>query len=333
MAVGKFSAGQMRVKRVRLPVAGASGHLVHVRIVSLLASGTEIVAALDLDRNLVGISHECDYPPSVTDRPRVSHPRFDPAGLASEAIDAAVRETMERAGAVYRLDTDLLRELAPDLLIAQAVCEVCAVPTSLARDAAEALGGDVRVVSLDSHTVEDVLHSIELVGEAAGVADRAASLGQRLRGRLSRVTERVRRLSRPTVLALEWLAPPFVPGHWTPEMVELAGGTNLLASAWVPSRQVTWSDMDALDPDVLLVLPCGYDLAAARADADRHAMQLVAAAPRAVERGNAWVLDGSAYFNRSGPRMVDGLEVLAAILHPECRSEYDIAGRAEPWRP
>lgn len=304
-----------------------------MRIASLLASGTEIVCALGLEDQLVAISHECDYPPTVTDRPRVSRSRFDTTGLDSGAIDAAVRETMAAQGSVYELDVERLRALEPDLILAQAVCDVCAVPTSLAQAAADALGGRARVLSLDSHTVEDILGAVTTVGEAVEVTDRAARVVQELRERIERVRELVAGAPRPRVLALEWLAPPFLPGHWTPEMVELAGGRNVVAAAGVPSRQTSWGALDGLDPDVLLVMPCGFGVAEARADADRHAAALESVAPRAVAERRAWVLDGSAYFNRSGPRTVDGIEILAALLHPDRCPDYELTGRAARWVP
>jgi iron complex transport system substrate-binding protein len=302
-----------------------------MRIASLLASATEIVCALGLDDALVAISHECDYPARILDRPRVSRPRFDPDGLSSGAIDAAVRATLARDGSVYALDEPALRAVAPDLILTQAVCDVCAVPTSLAEQGVRALGGRARVLSLDAHGVEGILDTIRQVGEAAGAADRAHAVVAALQARLDAVRSRVARLRRPRTLVLEWLAPVFVPGHWGPEMVALAGGESLAGTARERSRQLAWADLDRLDPDVLVIPPCGYGLAQARAEADAHRERLMAVAPRAVADGRAWVADGSAYFNRSGPRVVDGVEILAAILHPEVFPEVDLTGRAERW--
>lgn len=304
-----------------------------MRIVSLLASATEAACALGLEDRIVGISHECDHPPEILDRPRGSRPRFDPAGLSSGAIDAAVRATMLRHGSVYELDAELLRRLAPDLILAQAVCEVCAVPTSLAVEAARAVDGAPHVLSLDSHSVEDILAGIEAIGAAAGIAAHARDVVRGLRERLDRIRGAVDRRRRPSVLALEWLDPPFLPGHWTPEMIEIAGGIPLLAESRVPSRRVGWDALEGTDPDVLLLMPCGYDLAAARHDAARHGDRLGPIASRAVSREAAWVLDGSACFNRSGPRMVEGVEVLGAILHPECVPASYLRGRAAVWAP
>jgi iron complex transport system substrate-binding protein len=303
-----------------------------MRIASLLASATETVCLLGLEDSLVAISHECDYPPSVLDRPRVSRSRFDPLGLSSGAIDAAVRTAMREHGSVYEIETEALRRAAPDLILTQDVCEVCAVPTSLAHAAVDVLGGEVRILSLDAHSVNDILGAIQDVGEAAGIPERAEEAVARLRARITEVSRAVAGIERPRVLALEWLDPPFAPGHWGPEMVALAGGDNLLGRPHARSRQLRWDEVDGLDPDALLIMPCGYGLQASREEADRHAERLRSLAPRAVTAGRAWVLDGSAYMNRSGPRVVDGIEMLGRILHPERFPTVELAGRAEVWR-
>ncbi len=295
-----------------------------MRIASLLASATEVVYALGLGDQLVAISHECDYPPEALTRPRVSRPRFDPAGLSSRAIDGAVRQAMADHGAVYLLDEARLRAQRPDLILTQAVCQVCAVPTSLAQDAARLLGGGAEVVSLDAHTVADIFRTIRQVGMAAGAPDRAEQVVAQLEARLAHLRRAVERLDRPGVLGLEWLDPPFVPGHWVPEMIELAGGRCLAGEAGRPSRQVSWEDLAALDPDVLVVMPCGYRLEQSRREAETHAERLASVAARAIESGRAYVVDGSSYFNRSGPRVVDGIEMLAALLHPDRMSIVDL---------
>lgn len=290
-------------------------HSQPVRIVSLLSSATEIVTLLGLQDHLVGISHECDFPPEVLDRPRVSRVRFDPQGLDSAGLDAAVRRAMEEHGSVYEVDVELLRRLRPDVVLTQAVCEVCAVPTGSVQEAVAGLEHVPEVVSLDAHTVEEIVESVRTVGEAAGVADRGAQRAGELQARLDAVARAVAGAPRPRALLLEWLDPPFLPGHWVPQMVELAGGQCILGEAGERSLQVPWDEVVGLDPDLLLIEPCGYDLAAARADADRCAHLLRAAAPRAVADGRAWALD-SAWFSRSGPRVVAGIECLANLFHP-----------------
>lgn len=301
-----------------------------VRIVSLLSSATEIVHLLGLQDSLVGISHECDYPAELLDRPRISRIRFDPAGLDSAQIDTAVRESMERFGSVYEVDEAMLRSLQPDLVLTQAVCEVCAVPTASVREVAALLPRIPEVVSLDAHTVEDILASVELVASAAGLPGKGNDAAAELRWRLTQVERSVSERPLPRVLMLEWLDPPFVPGHWVPEMVARAGGECVAGRAGERSREVSWQELEDLDPDVLLVEPCGYDLERSRDDARRFRERLVAIAPRAVGTGRAWAVD-SGWFSRSGPRIVAGVEALAALLHPDVFPESVDPAIAAPF--
>lgn len=302
------------------------------RIVSLLASGTEIVDALGLGGCLVGISHECDYPPHLLDRPRVSRTRFDPDGLSSGEIDAAVRQAMADHGSVYEVDAAVLERLDPDVIITQAVCDVCAVPTDGVREVLRARGLGAEIVSLDAHTINEILASLGQVAQAAGRPDLARTSGASLRARLEAVREGVRGADRPRLLGIEWLDPPFAPGHWVPEMIDLAGGRNLLGEPGQPSCEVAWEELQSLDPDALLIMPCGYGLEAARDDANQHAERLQRVAPRAIAAGRAWVVDASAYFNRSGPRFVAGVEILGGLLHPNRLPAPDPA-HAAVWTP
>jgi len=301
-----------------------------MRIVSLLGSATEIVHALGLGDHLVGISHECDYPPAALHLPRVSRPRFDPEGLTSGELDAAVRRAMQEHGSVYEVDSELLASLRPDIVLTQAVCEVCAVPTGSAEEAVASLPGSVRVVSLDAHDIAGILDTIKQVALAADAPHRGDELRSSLRARLDAVRERTTAAAAPRVLLLEWLDPPFAPGHWVPEMVALAGGENLIGNPGVPSVQVEWSTLETLDPEVLLVEPCGFDLDQATADADRAASTLRRIAPRPLARGTGWVLH-SAWFSRSGPRIVEGVEALARILHPDRFLDPPDARIARRW--
>lgn len=302
-----------------------------MRIASFLASGTEIVHALGLGDAIVGISHECDYPPELLDRPRLSRPRFDPDGLTSGEIDRAVRQAMLEHGSVYRVDADLLQALRPDVVLTQAVCEVCAVPTPGVTEEVRARGMSTRVESLDAHTVAGILDTVLQVGTAVGAASEARALVDGLSARLAAIGDAVAGGARPRVLAIEWLDPPFLPGHWVPEMIELAGGENLAGEAGRHSVECGWEELRGLDPDVLLIMPCGFGLEASRRDADRHADRLRTVAGRAIDAGNAFVVDGSAYLNRSGPRVVDGVEMLAGLLHPD-RVPTPPADRASVWR-
>lgn len=301
-----------------------------MRIVSMLSSATEIVHALGLGDRLVGISHECDFPPEALRLPRASRSRFDPEGMTSGEIDAAVRRSMEEHGSVYEVDVEALRGLAPDLILTQAVCEVCAVPTGSVMAAVERLDPQPRVASLDTHTMAQIIDSVREVAEAAGSPAHGERLTANLEARLAAVRERVAGRPRPRVLMLEWLDPPFAPGHWVPEMVEIAGGDLLLGEAGERSEQVTEERLAGLDPDVLLVEPCGYGLEQARADAHANRAMLHRLAPRAIAAQNAWLLHSS-FFSRSGPRVVEGVEALAAILHPDPQLGPPPASIAAPW--
>ena len=276
-----------------------------MRIVSFLSSATEIVYELGLGEQLVGISHECDWPPEALRLPRVSRSRLDPAGMTSGEIDAAVRRAMAEHGNVYTVDERGLWDLRPDLVLTQAVCEVCAVPTGSVEDAVRGLPTPPRVLSLDAHTLEEILESVQDVADAAGESRRGRETVARLRGRMNAVAEAVAGFPRPRTLALEWLDPPFAPGHWLPEMIAAAGGDNLLGEAGRHSGEVAWGSLAGLDPDRLLLLPCGWGLAEARADADRHRERLREVAARAIDAGGAW-LGAGAWFSRSGPRVVGG---------------------------
>jgi iron complex transport system substrate-binding protein len=302
-----------------------------MRIASLLASATEMVCALGLEESLVAISHECDFPPEVLDRPRITRARFDPDVLDGAGIDRAVREALAEHGAVYQIDQAGLQTAAPDLILTQGVCEVCAVPVALAEEAVCGLDRRARVLSLDAHDVRGILASIGDVGAAAGATAAAERVVAALRARMEAVAQRVGGADRPRVLAVEWLDPLYIPGHWVPEMVALAGGEMLVGSAQRRSEAVPWERVVDLDPDVLVVMPCGYGLARSRAEANAYADQLRAAAPRAVSTGRAWVVDGSSYFNRSGPRVADGVEILGRLLHPDRLPDVALEGRAEPW--
>ncbi len=279
------------------------------RIVSLLPSATEIVCALGLEERLVGISHSCDYPPSVTDRPRLTRPRTNLDGLSSGEIDAAVRAALRDHGSVYEIDVAGIRALAPDLVLTQGICDVCAVPESQVR--ASLVG--INTLTLDAHDLDAIFASIRDVGCATGAVEQAEALVANMQRRINTARAHVDGRPRPRVLALEWLDPPYVPGHWVPELIAAAGGDLVAGTARRPSYRMEWSELRALDPDVVLIMPCGFNLEETRREAERYDAVLrgIAAPP------HVHLLDASAYFSRSGPRVVDGLEILASAIFPE----------------
>jgi iron complex transport system substrate-binding protein len=301
-----------------------------MRIVSMLSSATEILYELGLGDRLVGISHECDYPPEALELPRASRSRFDPTGLSSGEIDAAVRRSMEEHGSVYEVDVEALTRLQADLVLTQAVCEVCAVPTGSVVAATSGMRNPPKIASLDAHTIDGIIESVQQVADAAGYPERGRQVTDSMRARLDAVRRRVAGRERPRVLFLEWLDPPFSPGHWVPEMVEIAGGDLLVGVAGERSEQTEWDVLARLDPDVMLVEPCGYDLTQARHDADRHRERLRTIAGRATRAGRAWLLHSS-YYSRSGPRVIEGVEALAALLHPEASGTEPDPRIAERW--
>lgn len=298
------------------------------RIASLLPSATEIVCALGLGDRLVGISHSCDHPPEVRVRPRLTRPRFSVVGRSSGELDAAVRQALREYGSVYEVDAPRLAQVAPDVVLTQGVCDVCAVPVRAAERAAALLTSVPVVLALDAHDVRGVLESIRAVGRLAEVPERTDVCVRDIERRIEAVTTRGVGRARVRVLALEWLDPPYVPGHWVPEMVGLAGGELLRGITGRPSFALPWEALAGLDPDVLLVMPCGFDLPAATADAERHAPSLRGVAPRAFATGRAVVVDATAHFSRAGPRIAQGVELLAALLHPDLFPDVPLEGRA-----
>jgi iron complex transport system substrate-binding protein len=282
-----------------------------MRIVSLVPSATEMLFALGLGSDLIAVTHECDYPPAALELPRVTRDVL-PSGLTAAQIDAAVKALTLAGESIYELDTKLLHELRPDLIVTQALCSVCAVSYDDVRAVAEEIEGHPRVISLDPHTVGEVLGDVRTLAQATDKKDAAAELVRDAAARIDRVRLAVRDARRPTVAALEWLDPPFAAGHWTPQLIELAGGQDVLGFAGEHSEQRTWEEITASRPDVVIVMPCGYDAEIAHREAEMHREQL-----QAVGAGEVVAVDAAAYFSRPGPRIVDGLELLAGILHPE----------------
>jgi iron complex transport system substrate-binding protein len=288
------------------------------RICSLLPSATEIVCALGLTDRLVAVTHECDYPPEVLGKPRVTASTFGSATMTSREIDLAVRASLAQEATIYHLDRDLLEKVRPDLVLTQELCEVCAVGPEEVQEVMRTLPVPPKMVSLEPTGLNEVFDSVLLVGRLAGVVDRASNLVAALRDRIRKVRELVAGSGSARVLTLEWADPVFAGGHWVPEMVEIAGGRDVLGVAGRPSEQFTWERVLASDPDVVIAMPCGFGLERATQEMSRTAFPGEWHDLRAVRSGQVYVVDGSAYFNRPGPRLIDGVEILARILHPDC---------------
>jgi iron complex transport system substrate-binding protein len=284
------------------------------RIVSLLPSATEIVCALGLADRLVAVTHECDYPPdAIAGIPRITSNLLPDEVTRSAEIDQAVRDAVGTGHGLYALDDAMLAGLEPDLVLTQELCSVCAVAYPAVLEAARAAGGTdgPMIVSLEPHIIADVLATIRLVARLAGVERR----GDEVAGRLAQRLEAVERTtSRPRVALVEWLDPLFAPGHWVPEQVELAGGVSVIGQMGERSRQATWEDLAQADPEVVVLGLCGFDLARTVDEWVAFTPPEPLTATTASSRGEVWAIDGSAYVSRPGPRLVDGVEVLAAIL-------------------
>jgi iron complex transport system substrate-binding protein len=281
-----------------------------MRIASLVPSSTEMLYALGLGESVVAVTHECDYPPEARAKPHLTRSVI-PEGLPAPEIDAAVRERTGRGEALYELDEPTLRELDPDLIVAQAVCEVCAVSFEDVRAVAERLPSRPRVLSLDPSTIGEVLADVPRLADAAAVPEAGSRLAGAAAARLDQVRAAVEGTARPRVAALEWLDPVFVGGHWVPQMIDFAGGEDVLGLPGEKSRTAGWDEVRAARPDVAVVMPCGYDLEGAAAGALAYAEPLATLGARVV------AVDAAAYFSRPGPRLVDGVELLAWILHPD----------------
>jgi iron complex transport system substrate-binding protein len=288
-----------------------------MRIVSLLASATEIVHALGLEDQLVARSHECDWPPSITHLPQASKPSFVVTG-SSRAIDLAVKERVAMALSIYEVDAELLRGLKPDIILTQTQCQVCAVtPGDVARALCQLTEQPAHIVSLEPNRLGDVWEDIRRVAAACGVSERGEQVIERLRRRVLAIAMKAGPLEpKPTVATIEWIEPLMTAGNWMPELVELAGGVSLFGEAGKHSPGLEWHDVVAHDPDVLLVSPCGFGIPRTQQELALLEARAGWSELRAVREGRVFVADGNAYFHRPGPRLVESLEILAEILHP-----------------
>ena len=282
-----------------------------MRIVSLVPHATELLYALGLGDSVVGVTHECDYPPATAELPRITRDVL-PAGLSAAEIDAAVRERTGKGEAIYLLDEKLLAELEPDLIVTQELCPVCAVSYEEVRDVAKKLDPCPAVIALDPKTFGETMGDIRTLAQATDARDSALDLVARQRARVDRVRLALRGARRRRVIAIEWFDPVFIAGHWTPQMIDMAGGTDLLGFAGEHSEQLEWELLEAAKPEVVVCIPCGYDGPRALAEAEQFGDRL-----RALGAAEVVALDAAAYFSRPGPRLVDGLETLAHALHPD----------------
>ena len=279
------------------------GYSPSVRVCSLLPSATEIVGALGLTESLVGVSHECDWPPEACRLPTITASRVDTTTLASAAIDMAVRDALADGLPLYAVDAELIEELAPDLIVTQDTCAVCAVSTA---DVREVCLVQADVLSLDARSIAGIEESVEVLAAALGVPEQAEPVVAEMRRGIRETNDRVTGLTPKRVFMAEWLDPPFAAGHWVPEMVELAGGIEVLGRAGEPSYPTTWEEVAERDPDLVVVAPCGFDAERAAAEARKHVLP-----------ARAFAVDANAYYSRPAPRIADGIAQLAFLLHPE----------------
>ncbi|XAY07042.1 Vitamin B12-binding protein [Paraconexibacter sp. AEG42_29] len=282
-----------------------------MRIVSLVPHATELLYALGLGDQVVAVTHECDYPTDAAGKPHVTRDKLPP-GLSAAEIDRAVRERTEAGEAIYELDEELLHELQPDLIVTQALCPVCAVSYDDVAEVATRIATCPKVIALDPKTLGETMGDIRTLAQATGARDAGLDLVARQRARIDRVKLAVRDAPKVRAVAIEWLDPVFIGGHWTPQLIDLAGGVDLLGLPGEHSEQLTWEQVAAVSPDVVVCMPCGYDAPRAHLECELYAHEL-----RRLGAQRVVAVDASATFSRPGPRLVDGLELLAHIFHPD----------------
>jgi len=301
------------------------------RVVSLLPAGTEIAAALGLMDQVVGVSHECDFPREANRRPRVTHCPVHNAGLTSREIDEWVRRTLNKNGTIYIIDEPLLRTLRPDVMLTQKLCDVCAVGYGTVARLAETLPGPPRVVNLEPSSLTDIFDDIRRVAEVCGVPERAEKLIANSSQRTEIVRTRAKSIpNRPRCFLMEWVDPPFCSGHWGPELVDIAGGYDPLGRKHQPSVQIEWQQVLDAHPEIIVLALCGYDIDCARRDYEILGRFPDFDSIPAAQAGEIYIVDATAYFARPGPRIVDSLEILAGILHPKEFPEFVSRGRDDP---
>ena len=292
-----------------------------MKICSLLPSATEILFALGLGEAVVGVSHECDFPPEARRKPRVIESVIDQNAWSSDAVDQIVVDHLRRKQSLYRIDLNRLRDLKPDLIVTQELCEVCAIDASEVTRAIGSLSHRPAIVSLHPHTLSEMLDDIVRLGEGTGRAGEASRVVDSLKTRLERIRYLVAEAPlKPRVFCMEWLKPPMASGHWVPEMVGVAGGIEVIGRTGEPSRYVEWERVVAAQPEALILMPCGFPIE--RTKREVAAVRALAGWEKlpAVQQQRVYLVNGPAYYNRSGPRLVDGVEIFAELWHPDrCR--------------
>ena len=307
------------------PVMGVS-----LRICSLLPSATEIVFELGLSDWLVAVTHECDYPPEATRLPVITRSTLDHGTRHSREIHNHIASSLHAGSSIYALDHALLERLDPTLILTQELCDVCAVSYDIVQLAVHRLRGPRTILSLEPTSLSGILHTIQQVGDAAGVPEAAGTLVRKLQQQVDSIAAAAKSANvQPRVFGLEWLDPPFTAGHWVPEMIGLVGGRDELARAGAPSSQVAWSRIADYDPEIIVLMPCGFTLERTVEEFTQMKFPAEWSRLNAVQAGRVYAVNGSAYFNRPGPRIVEGLKILAEVIHPEV---FPRTTPSEAWR-
>jgi iron complex transport system substrate-binding protein len=288
-----------------------------MRICSFLPSATEIAFALGLGDDIVGVTHECDYPPAARTKPVVVNSAIDPNRIDSGEIDQKVREHLRSKASLYTIDSRRLQEARPDIILTQALCNVCALDYNDVVAASQTLEVEPKIIALNPHALADVFADVRLVGFATGKSAEAASLVFMLQEKVAEIARKTSASQRPRVACIEWLDPIFSAGHWIPEMIELAGGRNGLAQPGQPSQRIDWRNVLEFRPEILVLMPCGFDVARTLRESGPLIRNPGWDEVPAVKSGRVFAVNGSAHFSRSGPRLIEGLEILAHIIHPE----------------
>lgn len=296
-----------------------------MRICSFLPSTTEILYELGLGDDVTGVTHECDYPPEAREKKRVIMSFIQPEKLSSREIDELVSKNAREGKSTYLIDRDALKEADPDIILTQELCEVCAVSGNEVMEASSVLGRAPEIISLEPSTLDEILDTILVIGRATGTYDLASQVTGRLRQRIEKIRSLLgNERDRPRVFCLEWLDPPYAAGHWVPEMVEIAGGENGIGKAGQPSFKVGWKEIADYAPQMMMIMPCGFDTQKTLDEIDTLTRHDEWFGLPSTLKGQTYIMDANSYFSRPGPRVVDGLEILAKTIHPEVMKGYDI---------